>query len=137
MVIECALSVNLTSLTLEQVLGKRKKLLTDMGTAMATEISGPLAVFGEQAVSSGVSSLADKLSSVALKEDKTWYNIDDNFEAAVGQIMKAKSEVLADVERLSLSDEAVDLTGWDLGGPGNAAKLTGWSKAGPKATTLM
>ena len=42
LVVNVSLSVNLSSLTIEQVIGKRRKLLQDMANAMAVEVRGPL-----------------------------------------------------------------------------------------------
>merc|ERR1719382_2182039 len=38
LVVQCSFSINMASLTLEQVAGKRKKLLADMGVQMAAEV---------------------------------------------------------------------------------------------------
>ena len=40
LVVEVAPSVNLVSLTIEQVIGKRLKLLSDMGAGMGLEVQG-------------------------------------------------------------------------------------------------
>ena len=135
-VIECGLSINLSSLTLEQVLGKRKKLLSDMGTAMVAEVRGPLTAFGEEAAAASISALREELECTVLKQDAEWYNDDANFEGTVSSIMSLKRNVLSDADRLSLDNEEVDLTGWSLSEPGRLNKLRAWWRAGPQATAI-
>ena len=135
-VIECGLSINLSSLTLEQVLGKRKKLLSDMGTAMVAEVRGPLALLGEEVAAASTSALLEELEHTALKEDAEWYNEDANFESTVSSIVSLKKNALADADRLSLDNQEVDLTGWSLLEPGRLNKLKAWLGAGPQAKTI-
>jgi hypothetical protein len=83
LVVEIKLSVNLNALTIEQVVGKRKKLLVDMTGNMAFEVrsaapSGAADVFARL--------LKHTVSRGALDERSRateWYNEDPNFKEAV------------------------------------------------------
>ena len=75
-VIECAFSINLTALTLEQVLSKRHKLVEDTVSSMVLEM---------RTLTGDVS--ADKLKSVLgeriLSEEPEYFNNDANFSQAM------------------------------------------------------
>ena len=90
-VIECDFSINLTALTLEQVLGKRRNLVDQMSQQIVDQLKQLLkgTGFAEQ----GVIRMKDELA-VARKEDPEWYNEDANFLAAVQAVLDAKALVL-------------------------------------------
>ena len=118
------------------MIGKRKKLLQDMGSAMALEVREPLKIFGDAAVQDGVADLEKKLKATTLKEEAEWYNADANFESAVKSAMEAKRNVLDGVDRFSMDAPLVDLSGWSLAEPRNMEKLLAWLQAGPAATEV-
>ena len=90
-VIECDFSINLTALTLEQVLGKRRNLIDQMSEQIVDQLKRLLkgTGFAEQ----GVAHMKDEVA-VARKDDPEWYNEDANFLAAVQTVLDAKARVL-------------------------------------------
>jgi len=90
-VIECDFSINLTALTLEQVLGKRRNLIDQMSEQIVDQLKQLLKGTGyaEQGVS-----LMEAEVAAARKEDPEWYNEDANFLAAVQAVLDAKALVL-------------------------------------------
>ena len=87
-VIECAFSINLTALTLEQVLSKRHKLVKDTIFSMVLEM---------RTRSGDVS--ADKLKSAldaeVLSEEPEYFNNDANFSQAMRKAISLKGEILS------------------------------------------
>ena len=90
-VIECDFSINLTALTLEQVLGKRRNLIDQMSEQIVNQLKRLLKGTGyaEQGVS-----LMEAEVAAARKDDPEWYNEDVNFLAAVQAVLDAKALVL-------------------------------------------
>ena len=88
-VIECAFSINLTALTLEQVLNKRYKLVEDTVSSMVLEMR----------MRSGDVS-ADKLESAlgkrVLSEAPEYFNNDANFSQAMLKAINLKGEILSE-----------------------------------------
>ena len=120
-----------------QVVGKRKKLLDDMGKAMISEIRKPLEPFGAEAVELAVSELTDRLNSKVLANSSDWYNVDSQFQTAVSEAIEAKSVVLEDVERMPMDAENVDLNGWNgLTKDDRRAMVVSWLQSGPAVKTL-
>jgi len=68
---EIRLSVNLNASTIEQVIGRRRKLLKDMGDNMAIEVSAGLSGSGFEGTS--VRMLAYHLAKDALAQPVMWY----------------------------------------------------------------
>ena len=83
-VIECALSINLTALTLEQVLNKRHKLVKDMGDGMVLELQTALAGSGAEARQ--MEKLRGDLDSKVLHEAPEAFNEDASFGRAVQKL---------------------------------------------------
>ena len=94
LVIEARLSVNLNALTIEQVTGKRLKLLTDMASNMEAEVRAGLGGSGFEGV--GPSLLRSELrrDGGALSHAAAWFNDDDHFEDAARAVVGAKRSVL-------------------------------------------
>ena len=141
LVVQCSFSINMASLTLEQVAGKRKKLLTDMGAQMAAEVrrgvAGEAAEEASQLVrarlglerGADAGGAADKRLEAPLGDEAEAYNYDVRFQAAVGDALKVKrAAVLAASMQhgggglaaamdavMPLQAGSVDLTGFDLG----------------------
>ena len=86
-VIECAFSINLTALTLEQVLSKRHKLVEDTVSSMVLEM---------RMLTGDV--YADKLKSAlderVLSEAPEYFNNDANFSQAMLKAINLKGEIL-------------------------------------------
>ena len=85
-VIECAFSINLTAMTLEQVLNKRFKTLQDMGNDMETEVRGSLVGTGVEDVQAA--KLRAALKAQVLHEKPEAFNQDEIF---AGSVQKACS----------------------------------------------
>ena len=77
---EIRLSINLNAATIEQVIGRRRKLLTDMGDNMAVEVSAALSGSGFEEAS--VQMLDELLKEEALGQEVMWYNDENNFQKA-------------------------------------------------------
>ena len=101
LVVQCSFSINMASLTLEQVAGKRKKLLTDMGAQMAAEVrrgvAGEAAEEASQLVRAHLglergadAGAADERLEAPLGDEAEAYNNDLRFQAAVGDALKVK-----------------------------------------------
>ena len=100
LVVSVGLSINLTALTIEQVIGKRRKLLGDMAAGVCLEVRGKLG----SAIGPLSATLLDReLQAVALKESPDYYNEDTNFKKAVDGVLAAKQVALSGGgERLAL-----------------------------------
>ena len=87
-VIECAFSINLTALTLEQVLNKRHKLVKDTSFSMVLEM---------RARSGDVSAemLKSALDAGVLSEEPEYFNNDANFSQAMRKAISLKGEILS------------------------------------------
>eukprot|EP00966_Prymnesium_polylepis_P293171 6771400-Prymnesium_polylepis.1 len=101
LVVSVALSVNLNALTIEQVIGKRRKLLADMAANMQGEVRGALTGTGFDEL--GPKLLMRELRQGVLAEEGVWYNEDEHFELAVQGLMAWKRIVLLEDTRLKLS----------------------------------
>ena len=117
-VIECAFSINLTALTLEQVLNKRHKLVTDMGDGMVLELRTDLAGSGLEARQA--EKLRGDLDSKVLHEVPEAFNEDASFVGAVQLALELKQaaggeEVLQELQQLGPAAlaQAADFVGPD------------------------
>ena len=86
LVVEVSLSVNLASLTIEEVIGKRKKLLSGMLPGLQAELRQQTAAEGV-ATSEGIDFLTNAFSrkcrAGALSHDEEWFNADEQLETAL------------------------------------------------------
>ena len=95
LVVDVKLSVNLASLTIEQVIGKRKKLVRDAAegariearTAMLAKGSAEDASAAEESVRLATDRLLDMHGA-------EWFNDDANLSWAVDRVVKIKAAVL-------------------------------------------
>jgi len=92
------LSINLGSQTIEQVIGTRRKLLADMGQAMAMELRAELKGSGFARV--GVRQLQSLLDKEVLSSKPEAYNDDRLFNEGVSKALNAKARVLEPAKRL-------------------------------------
>ena len=101
LVVQCSFSINMATPTLEQVSGKRRKLLSDMGAQMAAEGRRGLveAAAAEASQLGGVrlglercadAGAEDKRLKAPLGDKAEAYNDDVRFEVAVGDALKVK-----------------------------------------------
>ncbi|KOO24567.1 pbs lyase heat-like repeat protein [Chrysochromulina tobinii] len=105
---EIRLSVNLNASTIEQVIGRRRKLLKDMGDNMAIEVSAGLSGSGFEGTS--VRMLAYHLAKDALAQPVMWYNDEENFQLGVARVIDAKRAALDHQKRLRwLAPQPVEL----------------------------
>ena len=89
LIVKTRLSINMASLTLEQVAGKRKKLLADMVVQMAAEVrKDRTAEAAEEAARMVQAKLAPLLEGKAQA-----FNQDVHFQKAVDNALKAKRSV--------------------------------------------
>jgi hypothetical protein len=138
------LSLNMTSLTLEQVLSRRRKTLMDMKDGMKMEV--------EKEVHDRHSETATKILSKAiewghLQQLPEWFNNDDNFSSAVQQALGVKQGVIncfvnKASKPLPLDVTTCDIRGWtmeDHSGkphPGRRLLIAGWLSCKPAATAI-
>ena len=151
LVVSVSLTVNLASLTIEQVIGKRKKLLGDMVDQMASEVrrdtKGPTA-------DEAASMVRTKLAPM-LQEDAQAFNRDVFFREKVDEALKAKRSVElgamiaseagaeggleAAIERVEpLQANVVDLSEMALGeGGADVAVVVAWMGSNPSGLTRL
>ena len=123
LIIQSRLSVNMASLTLEQVAGKRKKLLTDMAAQMGAEVrKGVAPDISDQAGRAVQSRLAPLLKQVyvALDHSNVW--VASMQDAAVGRAQvdgadhvhasSACSEYFASDAAADAHDSWAEVDGW-------------------------
>uniref|UniRef100_A0A7S3ET14 NAD(P)(+)--arginine ADP-ribosyltransferase n=1 Tax=Haptolina ericina TaxID=156174 RepID=A0A7S3ET14_9EUKA len=143
LVIGTRLSVNLTALTLEQVVSKRRKMIMDMGDGMNMEIREELKdrpEDGEQAILL----LKKGLEAGPFSFTPKWYNDDENFSRAVSMSLGLKKTVVVDGIKLPKSlDERQPLVHGSFKGykPNRTNHqrvllLAAWLKCNPKVQTL-
>mmetsp|Transcript_34214 Transcript_34214/g.89391 ORF Transcript_34214/g.89391 Transcript_34214/m.89391 type:complete len:1055 (+) Transcript_34214:149-3313(+) len=93
------LSVNLTALTLEQVVSKRRKMIMDMGDGMTMEIKEELKEKPEDA-ETATTLLRKGLEAGPYSFSPKWYNDDENFSRAVSMSLGLKKTVVVDGVKL-------------------------------------
>ena len=150
LVVKTRLSINMASLTLEQVAGKRKKLLADMVVQMAAEVrKDRTAEAAEEAARMVQAKLAPLLEGKAEA-----FNQDVHFQKAVDDALKAKRSVElaamlavpgaeggleAAIERVEpLQANVVDLSEMALGeGGADVAVVVAWMRSNPSGLTRL
>jgi len=138
------------SLTLAQVVGKRKKLLGDMGTQMAAEVREGLT--GDMA-NAAAGLVQTKLQPV-LGQPASVYNVDSRFQDAVAEALKTKrtaelaaafgagdaSGLASAMERVeTLQGNVVELREWDVQTEGSAESrlVEKWMQTNPGGLTRL
>jgi hypothetical protein len=95
LIVEVKLSVNLTSLTIEQVIGKRKKVLQDMVPGLEAEVLQALRMEG-LATPHGTEKLLGEfrkdVEEHELVEPSEWYNNDEQLAKALKGMLEAKRQ---------------------------------------------
>ena len=95
LIVEVKLSVNLTSLTIEQVIGKRKKVLQDMVPGLEAEVRQALRMEG-LATPHGTEKLLGEFRKDVEEEElghsSEWYNDDEQFAKALQGMLEAKRQ---------------------------------------------
>ena len=95
LVVTTRVSVNLTALTLEQVVSKRRKMIMDMGDGMNFEIREELKARPDDA-EMAVLLLRKGLEAGPYSYSPKWYNDDENFSRAVSMSLGLKTTVVVD-----------------------------------------
>jgi len=95
LVVEVRLNVNLTALTIEQVMGKRAKLLNDMGRGMVLEVRELMP--GKEG-NDAASMMEQALSQPPFSQAEEWFNDDQNFAMSVKHALEVKRQVQEEVE---------------------------------------
>ena len=151
LIVKTRLSINMASLTLEQVAGKRKKLLADMAVQMAAEVrkGRSTAEAAEEAARMVQAKLAPLLEGKAEA-----FNKDMHFQKAVDDALKAKRSVeLAAmlvgegakgglevaIKRVEpLQGNVVDLSEMALGeGGADVAVVVAWMRSNPSGLSRL
>mgnify|MGYP002630287628 CR=1 FL=1 len=99
LVVSVALSVNLVSLTIEQVIGKRRNLIDQMAEQTREPVKLRLRKYTME--EQGVARLKQEVLAVR-KDDAEWYNDDANFLEAVKAVQRAKRRAIGQVHELRL-----------------------------------
>ena len=90
MVVVVKPSVNLTSMTLEQVIGKRKKMLVDMLPGLRSELRTKLSA-EELLNGEGITFLLERLEPRCkggpLRHEEAWYNEDEQLKQALDEML--------------------------------------------------
>ena len=132
------LSLNMTSLTLEQVLSRRRKTLMDMAEGMKGELKQSF-VKNAKLAESGSTILKRALEYGYFNKEPSWFNDDDHFNSAVTQALGTKSAVVQSVLRLPLDQKEVCLTALPKAmadHPCRVLVLAGWLRSEPAATSI-
>ena len=90
LVVETRMSLNMMSLTLEQVLNKRFRLLKEMGAGMVMEVHAAFAGSGIEARMA--EKLRTELDATVLAKAASYYNNDPNFMETVQGMLQLKNE---------------------------------------------
>ena len=145
LLVNTRLSLNMASLTLEQVLSQRRKTLLDMEKGMEGELRQYFRESRNKTLSDAASMILDKaLDWGIFEQPPAWFNSDDNFASAVQQLLNTKASLVDSVSKLPLQKDAVTLTGWKLL-PEQEFKyvsrprlslLAGWLRCMPSATSI-
>ena len=150
LIVKTRLSVNMASLTLEQVAGKRKKLLADMVVQMAAEVRKDRTAEAAEEVARMVQT---KLAPL-LEGKAEAFNQDVHFQKAVDDALKAKRSVElaamlavpgaeggleAAIEHVDpLQGNVVDLSKMALGeGGADVAVVVAWMRSNPSGLTRL
>ncbi|KAL1498967.1 hypothetical protein AB1Y20_013487 [Prymnesium parvum] len=104
LVVSTRLSVNLTALTLEQVVSKRRKMIMDMGEGMTMEIKEELKERPEDAETATML-LKKGLEAGPYSFSPKWYNDDENFSKAVSMSLGLKKTVVVDGVKLPVQTD--------------------------------
>jgi hypothetical protein len=99
LVVEVALSVNLASLTIEQVIGKRRALIDQMAEQQVEPVKLRLKEYGK--VEEGLARFRKEVAA-ARKDDPEWYNDDGNFLVGVKGVQRATRLALGVVKEIRL-----------------------------------
>ena len=135
LVLEVRLNVNLASLTIEQVVGKRAKLLREIGDGMALEVRAELAHLGGAILAAqGATLLEHGLKTGPLQHAASWFNTDDHFFEAVQEAMRLKRQLVDDAASLPLKPTSLKIGG--LQSEAKAQLLAAFVVSGPAATAL-
>ena len=99
--VEMRLNLNMQSLTLEEVLSKRRKLLEEAQQSMASEVRMALAGTGYEEIGVRMFDAEVQKSGALHKEggarhDGDWFNDDSHFKQAVGTVVDAKQASMLD-----------------------------------------
>ena len=95
----CDFSINLTALTLEQVLGKRRTLIDQMAEQQVEPVKLRLKEYGKE--EEGLARFKKEVAA-ARKDDPEWYNDDGNFLVGVKGVQRAKRLALGVVKEIRL-----------------------------------
>ena len=99
LVVEVALSVNLASLTIEQVIGKRRALIDQMAEQQVEPVKLRLKEYGKE--EEGLARFRKEVAA-ARKDDPEWYNDDGNFLEGVKGVQRATRLALGVVKEIRL-----------------------------------
>ena len=154
LIVECRISINMASLTLEQVAGKRKKLLGDMVKQMEGEVRVGLSA---ETADQAARMVQTKLEPM-FEEDAQAFNKDVRFQQAVDESLKTKRSVElaaamvsakagappaggleAAIKRVEpLQDNVVDLSKMALGADeADVAVVIEWMRSNPSGLTRL
>ena len=119
LVVEVALSINLSSLTIEEVIGKRKKVLQDMMPGLEADMRHALALEG-LATPEGTEFLVGRLRELCmgkvLRKDAAFYNVDSNLQRKLGELLETFASMKQGVMRsseLAMAGAALTRYGFD------------------------
>jgi hypothetical protein len=90
LVVETAITVNLMSRTIDQVMGERKRLLRDFTAKLALEMREELASFGRV----GALIFKERVARGPGSHPVAWYNNDGNLLAALQAVTDTKTDLL-------------------------------------------
>uniref|UniRef100_A0A7S2GI45 NAD(P)(+)--arginine ADP-ribosyltransferase n=1 Tax=Haptolina brevifila TaxID=156173 RepID=A0A7S2GI45_9EUKA len=129
------LSLNMASLTLEQVISRRRKTLMDMTDGMKGEIETKLNQL-KSSSDAPVRILAKAVEWGHLSQSPDWFNNDDNFALAVQQALGVKEGVIKSAKKLPLDVTHCSLQGWEMQNDGRRLLFAGWLRCKPAMSSI-
>uniref|UniRef100_A0A7S3BLJ3 Uncharacterized protein n=1 Tax=Haptolina ericina TaxID=156174 RepID=A0A7S3BLJ3_9EUKA len=136
LVVELRLSVNHFERPIEQIVGQRQTLLGEMAREMELEVRASAVNTAGGFVNTGVEVFKRLLREGPLREQPSYYNTDENFAAAVQEVLLLKRSQVEAMRKLSVHEKRVDLRGWDLKSGANLEMLARWLQAESAARFL-
>ena len=131
------LSLNMASLTLEQVLSRRRKMLMDMAAGMKGELRWTFKN-NPKLAETGPKILQEALNWGQFSQPHGYFNDDNNFLTAVQQALGARSAVMQSCLRLPLDVKEVSLSQLRISEYESCRVLVlaGWLRTNPAATSI-
>lgn len=128
LVIMSRFSLNMSALTLEQVLSRRKKMLRDMANGIELDLRDALP---ESLIKVALNILRKALDYGAYSFSPEWFNNDDNFAKVMQETLYLQRILVKEIKRLDQAMKMTELSlkSWDVRSPARIMLVCGWVMA--------